>query len=61
MSDDVTSIRAAMDQLCEVRKEQAREVAAYYHALRGQGVPRLLAAALVRDWHGWKCAPEDEA
>lgn len=48
------ALRAAVDQVCKVREEQAREVGAYWWALREQGIPRILAALLVRDWHGWR-------
>ncbi|WP_290633456.1 hypothetical protein [Aquisalimonas sp.] len=53
-----TSLRAAIDQVCKVREEQAREVGAYYRGLRAEGVPRALAWALVRDWHGWRAQDE---
>jgi len=45
------SLRAAIDQLCRVRQEEAREVGAYYAGLRAQGIPRLVAWVLLRDWH----------
>jgi len=49
------SLRAAIDQLCRIRGEEAREVGAYFAALRAQGVPRLLAWVLLRDWHAHRC------
>lgn len=51
---DLTSVRAAVDQLCRLREETAREVAAYHRALRREGVPRRLAASMVRDWHNYR-------
>lgn len=47
-------LRAAVDQACKIRQEEAREVGTYWRALRRQGIPRILAVLLVRDWHGWK-------
>ena len=57
----VDALRAAMDQLCEARKEEAREVAAYWQALRAEGLPWWLAAKVVVDWHGWKRSAEAQA
>lgn len=33
---------------------QGRIVAAYYTALRANGVPLELAEKLTSDWHGWR-------
>ena len=58
--ESVTALRAIVDQVCKIREEQAREVGAYWHALRAEGVPWLLAVALVRDWHQWRCHADYE-
>ena len=47
-------LRAAVDQACKIREEEAREVGTYWRALRRQRIPWPLAALLVRDWHGWR-------
>ena len=49
------ALRAAVDQACKIREEQAREAGAYLRALRKQGIPRILAWLMVRDWHGHRC------
>ena len=51
-------LRAAVDQVCKVREEQAREVGTYWRALRSQRIPWILAVLLVRDRHGWSVHSE---
>lgn len=50
-----TALRAAVDQSCKVNEEQAREAGSYLRALRKQGIPRILAWLMLRDWHGYRC------
>lgn len=49
------ALRAAIDQACMMREEQAREAGAYLRALRAEGIPRVLAWLMVRDWNGYRC------
>lgn len=42
---------ALADQVTAMLRTQAQLLGYYYRQLRSQGVPMILAMALVRDWH----------
>jgi len=57
--DEASAVRThVLDQMESSLRDRAKLAGHYYRSLRSNGVPRILAAYMVKDWHWWLHTPD---